>query len=352
VTLIQVRRATYHGYLLEEVVGSLDAPVVVDLAIFTAGWESRSTAMAQQNLVHSRHTLILRFSDDELDCDPFSEVDLTLCGTIRRIELPSHYDIQGSVSRFIELLKEQIQTERPVSVFIDITSLPKAMLQWVFMELIRTRIMPEVFVGYVSGIYATSGVGPIFDQGVKEYFTIPHSLGDGGASVRRGCIAALGIDEKLISHYFESEAGFDRYALLASVDEFDESLRAIVQRQIEILSTKYNLRSQEIVRARPSSFIETLGALETVISYNAPIDSWELFCSGPKTFAAAGCLLSLKHRNVRLVGRIPREYRRENVVDAGVISLLRVVDLTNPAVSQLRALRLPMGSERYAKRGA
>ncbi|KTE42935.1 MULTISPECIES: hypothetical protein [unclassified Sphingopyxis] len=344
-----VDRATYNGLLLEEASGNLAAPISVDLAIFTSGWESRSKSFVGRKLVTAKNSLILRYADDEIIDDYYDQVDLSSCGNHRRVELPSHFDMQGSVGRLVELVKEQAVADRPRSIFIDLTSMPKVMMQWAILELLRSKVMAELFLGYIPGFYDLDGGAGPFDQGVRKYMSIPHSLGDGGSSVRRGCIAALGADERLISHYFESEAGFDRYHLLASEAELDGKMTEKVERQIFAIQVRYGLDEDSVERSPPYSILRSLRGLERIVRSATHIDSWELFCTGPKPFAAAGCLLSLRHRNVRLIGRIPVEYRRSDVRDAGIASIIRIVDLTNPSVSSLCNLRIPLGTEAYRK---
>lgn len=344
-----VDRATYHGLLLEEASGHLGAAISVDIAIFTSGWESRSKFFVDRKLVKAKNSLILRYADDAIVEDFYDQVDLAPCGNYRRVELPSHFDMPGSVGRLVELIKEQTLAERPRSIFLDLTSMPKIMMQWIILELLRSKIMAELFLGYVPGFYDVDGAAGPFDQGVRSYMSIPHSLGDGGSSVRRGCIAALGADERLISHYFESEAGFDRYHLLASEAELDRQMTDKVERQIFAVQARYGLGDESVERSPPYSILNSLRGLERIIKGASNIDSWELFCTGPKPFAAAGCLLSLRHRNVRLIGRIPIEYRRSDVRDAGLASITRIVDLTNPAVSRLDNLRIALGTEAYRK---
>lgn len=343
-----VKKATYHGYLLEEFIGVPRGPLSVDFAIYMIGWEDRAAAIAQAGLVSAPRSIALKFTDDDLPADAVQAFDIGVDGKRPLvIELDSHYDIIASVSKFVEFFKEQALASRPLSIFLDITSIPKLMLQWIFMELIRSRISPEIFIGYVPGIYGAEA-DPIFDQGVDHYRDVPHSLGDGGASVRRGCIAALGADERLVSHYFESESGFDQYYLVASKEEIEERMADLVTRQIAILRSKYLLPEENAHRASAVSYLDALKFVSDVVEREDRIDSWEMFCSGPKPFALMGCLLALKYRKVRLKGRIPKQYSRANVTSCGIYSFLRVIDLTNPAVSRIQGLGIPMGSVGFA----
>jgi hypothetical protein len=341
-----VRRSSYHGFLLEEFAGSRPNPVQADLAIFVAGWETRCIKFAQDNLTVAKHNVVLEFDDQGMTKHP-GEYLARNGKTWTLLRLGSHYDMQGCMSKIIEMLQHQSAGGTINTVFLDISSMPKLVIQWITMELMRSRLVPEVFFGYVPGRDRFSQKKNEYDQGVRKFETVPHSIGDGGASVRKACIAGLGADERLLSHYFENESGFDRHFLIASLDTNDPAIVQAVEQQIAGLSFRHQLGPSDVAQISATSVLDCIAVMERFVRSSTNCDSWEVFCSGPKLHAVAGCFLSLKHRNVRLVGRVPQEYVRKNVDPGESICLLRCVDLTNPRVVLLKGLRRPLGSSDY-----
>jgi hypothetical protein len=335
----RANRSFYHGLLLDEVSGS-DVPAIdVDVAFYVASWEGRCTEFTKLGSVNARINVVLEFSDEGMTERP-QEVLGASGKTVELIRLGSHYDIRAAVARVVDVFKDLADRNLINSIFLDISSMPKLMIQWLFLEIVHSQLSVQVWLGYVAGHYADGGLGPQYDQGVADLVTVPHSVGDAGASVRKACIAALGADDRLVSYYFENEAGFDRHFLLSSTSADNPAIADRVKQQIGGLSLRYGLDSADVVNVAPYSFLPALEAYETFMRHAPACDSWEIFCTGPKPHAVAACLLATKHRNVRLVGRIPTNYDRSNVGAGSVVSVLRVLDLTNPRISSLPSLRI------------
>lgn len=341
-----VHRSFYHGFLLEEFAGIAPSAIEVDLAIFIAGWETRCIKFAKDNLVVAKKYIVLEFDDQGMTENPGQHLS-SQGKSWSRLNLGSHYDMQSCMSKIVEMLQNESATQAMNSIFLDISSMPKLVIQWMTMELAKSRLVPQIYFGYTPGKDNSDGNTNEHDQGVRQFLTIPHSIGDGGASVRKACIAGLGADERLLSHYYENETGFDRHFLVASFDTDNPEIVRAVEQQIAGISFRHQLMSTDVAQISATSVLDCVKAMEQFMKSAKNCDSWEVFCSGPKIHAVASCFLALKHRNVRLVGRVPQEYRRKKVEPGDVVCLLRWVDLTNPRVVLIKGLRIPLGSSRY-----
>jgi hypothetical protein len=341
-----VRRISYHGYLLDEFVGVSARPLEVDLAVFMAGWERRTEKIARDNFLRPKQAIVLRFNDENMVVHP-GELLSQQRIPWRNVELASHYDIRQSISRIVDVFQEQASEKKIESIFLDVTCMPKLLIQWLVMEIMRTKLVGCIYIGYVSGDYSSATQEPDYDQGVRDFITIPHSIGDGGASVRKACIAALGADERLLSHYFENESSFDRHFLLASSATGSEKIQKAVRLQIDSLAARYQMDKNDISEVSPTSIIEAILSFDKFVQSAANCDSWEIFCTGPKTQAVASCFVSLRHRNVRLIGRVPKEYDQKNVGPGEAMCLFRAIDLTDPRIARFRGLDRPLGSSEY-----
>lgn len=334
------RRMTYHGLLLDEYHGETVAPIDVDIALYMTGWETRTATIAERGHVRSKKSIVLSFSDARNNVSPATHLPNTSDSRLEEAVLGSHYEILQCIARLLGLFESNpdLLTGR---VFLDVTCMPKLMMQWLVLELLKAKMPTELILGYVSGEYQPRGDGsPIYDQGVQQYVPIPHSCG-GGVSTRRACIAALGADERLVSDYFENEAGFDRYFLVASAETAHSSIAGQVKHQIDSLRERHFLDSEAVAEVAPYAFTDCVDAFETFIRQSAECDAWDVFCSGPKPHAIAACMLALRHRSVRLIGRVPREYDQSDVKPGKAISFLRIVDLTNPRVATIASLDTP-----------
>lgn len=337
------RRITYHGLLLDECHGPGIKPIDVDIALYMAGWETRAATMAKRRYVRSKKSVVLSFSDAVNSVNPASALPNSARSRLEEAKLGSHYDIVECIARLLELFQSNpaLLTGR---VFLDVTCMPKLMMQWLVLELLKGKMPTELILGYVSGEYQRRGDGaPIYDQGVQNYVPVPHSCG-GGVSTRRACIAALGADERLVSDYFENEAGFDRYFLVASAETAHSSIASQVRHQIDSLRERHFLDTDAVSEVAPFAFVDCIDAFEDFIRQSNECDAWDVFCSGPKPHAIAACMLALRYRSVRLIGRVPREYDQSDVKPGKAVSFLRIVDLTNPRVAGIASLESPFVS--------
>jgi hypothetical protein len=331
-------RLFYHGYLLDEHQGELANPIEVDLALYTAGWEERCSTIAQRKQVRAGKTVVFSFSDAGTAINPAKWLRKNR-RKVEELEIGSHYNIVGCISRLLDLIQANpaLFVGR---VFLDASCMPKFMLQWVVMELLSSKIPSELIIGYVSGKYARRDGRSPYDQGVREYVHVPHSS-NAGTSTRKACIAALGADERLVSDYFENEFGFDRYFLLASQEISHTAIAEQVKRQVDSLRERHNLEDEAVGQVQPYAFLESLRVLDRFVKSAPDCDAWDIFCSGPKPHAIAACLLAMKHRSVRLIGRIPREYDQTDVTAGEIIAFLRIVDLASPRVATIKNFSRP-----------
>jgi hypothetical protein len=286
--------------------------------------------------VKSQKSVVINFADVVATVDPTDWLPNTRKSKTQPVRLGSHYDIVACISQLIDLFRENSSLVSG-RVFIDVTCLPKLMLQWIIMEFLKSKLPTELILGYVSGSYSVGKSSPIYDQGVREYVAVPHSCA-GGVSTKKACIAALGADERLVSDYFDSEIGFDHHFLLASVEVKHTAIADQVKHQIDSLRARHYLTDADIAYVSASSFIDSITAFEAFLAASEGCDEWEVFCSGPKPHAVAASLVAMKHRSVRLTGRVPRTYDESDVAPGPNMALYRIVDLTNPRVAALRGL--------------
>jgi hypothetical protein len=335
-----VRSENYHGFILDEYVGSSDVSFNADLAIFMASWESRAVHLASQEVIKADQAIVLSFSDAQNNYRP-SPSQLGLRGIdLKNIDLGSHYKIQEAIEAFLPSLIKQ-KSFHFGRVFIDITCMPKFLAQYLVLELVKSKVISELILGYTSGRYLhDASDGGVYDQGIQGYLSLPHTA-NVGISTRKGGIAALGADERLIGDYFTNEAGFDEHFLIAADGAKNASVDEKVQNQTLSLARKFHLSDAHIKSVSPSSFLRCLDAYEDFLEANTEIDSWDVFCCGPKPHAIAACLAALRHDTVKLIGRVPSQYDTTNVEAGETISLLRIIDATSPAISRVKEIQSP-----------
>jgi hypothetical protein len=83
--------------------------------------------------------------------------------------------------------------------------------------------------------------------------------------------------------------------------------------------------------------VSSLGVLSDIlIRYSDhPNASFDIFCAGPKTHSIAASALLTKFKNVRLLGRIPKEYSRMDIQATGLCTVTQVTDYTNVLVGRM-----------------
>jgi len=336
------RRESYHGLILDEYIGPIGPKVKVDLAIYMASWEERAIHQARYGTANADRAMVLSFSDADNSFCPSEYLTSIVDGNLTKLELGSHYKIQDAVSAFIPKFFHA-KSVNFGSIFIDVTCMPKYMAQYFVLEVLRTKVISELIIGYTAGTYHhQSNQAGVYDQGIDRYLSLPQTA-NVGISTRKGGIAALGADERLIGDYFTNEAGFDDHFLIAADGAQNKAVDEKVRNQTSALMRKFHLSETSVKSVAPPSFLGSLDAYEDFLFSSPEIDSWDIFCCGPKTHAIGACLAAHKHHEIKLIGRVPAHYDTTNVEAGDTISLLRILDATSPAVAKVRNIAPPFG---------
>lgn len=334
------RRELYHGLILDEYTGPNSISFDADVAIYVSSWEARAVHFVETEVARARRVVSLSFNDSANAYSVTPEMVGLGEQHFRHMDLGSHYNVHQAIENLIPPLITD-PSMRYGKVFVDISSMPKYISQYLIMEILRTKAVSELIVGYVCGDYKYhSTEAGIYDQGIREYLALPHTANK-GISVRKGGIAALGADERLIGDYFTNEAVFDEHFLVTADGVSNVAVDRKVQIQASALVRRFNLDDSHLRSVPPSSFLGCLDAYEDFIGLYPDIDSWDIFCCGPKTHAVAACLAAIKHGKIKLIGRVPHRYDTTNVEAGAVVSFLRIIDATSPAIACVRDINSP-----------
>lgn len=309
--------------------------VEADVAIIVASWETRSLHAIRRLDLKVKRAVLLSFENDELPASTLkAHRDLLSkkCQNLIELRVPEASDRRlwgAALQRALEEISANNDTQ---SIVIDYTCLPKAIAQTLFRAMIRKGMFAKMTWLYSLGIYSKEDGNLNFTQGVRSFFPIRHTPGDGGLSSSRSAIIGLGSDESLVIEFLE-QYNFNRvFALAASSDtspELKERSNALLARLVR----EDRVNPDDILECGASSVVECIEIMYKTIADLPQEMSFDIFCSGPKAHAIAACVVAEKfEKTVRLMGREVKSYARHEVVPEGTISIVRVTDYKNPAV--------------------
>ncbi|WP_417525763.1 hypothetical protein [Marinovum sp.] len=323
----------FKGYSISESFCDNGACVEADVGVFVSGWEERSNHVASSLSLNIGTSFLVSFDGDGVDAESSSEfLQLLKSGSEHVVPLKFGCANQrnmwnGSVDHF--LANSTLTQCR--SVVVDYSCMPKAVTQTMFRGMVRKGLFAKATWLYSMGVYCAEDGNMTFAQGVKSFFPIRHTPGDGGMSSKRVAIVAIGGDEGLIIEYLE-HYNFDRIFCICGESQkssgLSENIRAISSR----LLYDNKISKDDVITCDASSVVDCLDKMQTIVRSLDKNTSIEIFCTGPKSHSVAACILVEKYPSVRLMGRDVSTYSRHNVRAEGAISRVDLIDYSNPEV--------------------
>ncbi|SDY65588.1 hypothetical protein [Citreimonas salinaria] len=332
----------FHGQKFEEVLfeTSYMPEIEVDLAVFVMGWESRSQAFIQTGAIRGRKCLVFSFADDGIcqeSREQFYERAAKCFNTVVPVKLPEALNRIGWQSEVEKIFKTPANTVGN-TCFVDYTSLPKAVTQTLYRFLLVDQSFCQSHWGYLEGSYPSEPLGSRFSQGLAEpFFPIRHTPGTGGTSEKQALIVSIGADEQIIFDLLETRS-YDAVAVLHSNSQNSPALEQSRRSTLGRLHREYGVANEFVLESSASSVND---AIENYIALIRKIPreySVDIFCCGTKSHSVAACAVAQRFKEtVSLLGRIPKNYNRHDVVASGRGSISTMTDYTNPMIAALLA---------------
>lgn len=321
----------FKGYSISESFIHSGHLIKADIGIFCAGWEQRFDHVIRTLELDIGLSIILNFEGDNLDMSVIHDTEKVLSSFSRKVvalTLPaanSRRDWNGALER---LLEDQ-NIIKAKSLVVDYTCMPKSIVQTVFRGIVRKGLFSKSTWLYSLGVYSAEEKNIHFSQGVKEFFPIRHTPGDGGMSSKRVAIVALGGDEGLVIEYLE-QYNFDRVFCIRGISKPSDNLSGGIERIIRRLSFENRVSTDDILSCDAASVVACIECMQAIINSLDEETSVEILCTGPKSHAVAACIIAERFASVRLMGRDAASYGRHNVQAEGSISSVEFIDYANP----------------------
>lgn len=310
--------------------------LVADVSIVVIGWESRSSQLLEAGFLSGDVCLLLSFKGDaisEAEKIRFHQLASLKFSSVEKVELCCPLEAEAVMSETEELVRK-IYHRGPSTCAVDYSSMPRVVTQTFFRQFMVEGVCPKVSWCYSSGLYdSTPAASSNFVQGAKEFFSIRGAEGGGGMSNQKIAVLALGADRSLISSFLR-DSNYDMIHFLDAQSEHSPKLEERIKEQRKWLQVEYGVQENSFTECSASSVVGTLSKLLEIMS-DYPVDggsSVDLFCSGPKSHAISASALVNSFSNVRLVGRVPKEYLRIDVKPTKEVSITTVADYTNPII--------------------
>lgn len=323
----------FKGYSISESSLKEGDALTADVGIFVAGWERRFDHSIRKLQLKLNLAIVLNFEDDELPYEMIEDTERVLQRTSKQtacITLPaanSRSEWNGSIDRLLE----DSQLIKARSLIVDYSCMPKSITQTIFRAIVRKGLFAKSTWLYSLGIYSDVENNTSFAQGVREFYPIRHTPGDGGMSSKRVAIVAIGGDEGLVVEYLE-HYNFDRIFCICGESASSDNLTVGIGKIVKRLSFENRLSPEDIVTCDAASVIGCIERMQEIITGLDHSTSVEIFCTGPKSHAVAACIVAERYPSVRLMGRDALRYSRHDVKAQGAISRVEFIDYSNPNV--------------------
>lgn len=330
----------FHGQRFEETLFDVsDTPQIsVDLAVFVIGWESRSRKFIETKQIRGDKCLVFSFKDDRISEDrrkSFYDLASESFKQVVPVELPGATNRIAWQSEIEKLFKTNDNIIGD-TCFVDYTSFPKAVAQTLYRFLLVDQSFCRSYWGYLEGIYPKEFLGSQYSQGLFEpFFPIRHTPGTGGISEKQALIVSIGADEHIIFDLLETRS-YDAVAVMYSASNLSPDLENVRKGIVARLSREYSVADDLILQSSAFSVNEAINSYIKLIKQIPKGYSVDIFCCGTKSHAVAACVVAERFKNtVSLLGRVPREYSRNDIQASGKGSIATMTDCTNPRIAKL-----------------
>lgn len=317
-------------FLYRQYESSAAAParVNVGLALFTPGWEARNLAGLDATAVIAKANHLLDFQTP-----PEFTARVSAQKTALKAKLNGAKTLKLALSSATDLNMNQIRTllrsyfaQGHSSIFIDVTSLPKAYIQSTLGCIFVDGLFPHVTVGYAEGVYQPIPGDRTAELRAVDFESAKPLLGRAGPCREKRLFAFLGVERANCYALIERVAP-DYIHVFATRSDRHPGLHAENDLQVEKIKAEYADRVVQIDQVDAfsmKSFFDVIDMNHLKSGDTANM----LFAAGTKPHAVAAALLAAAHKDtLDLRYRRPASYPDREVTFGGRYFLFEMVDL-------------------------
>lgn len=327
-------RFRFGPFVLRETVHTASAPAVVacDAGLFTPSWEARADAWRTAVDLTCPRLAYLNFALDGV-VDVVLTAQLASAKTSVTAAIPLRPSVEIEINR--KTLLDRLRTwslEGADSLFIDITSLPKAYIQSLICSIFSEGLFASVTLGYAEGRYRP----PSDDEAMETAIDFGSAnIMSGGVSPCREkhLITVLG-GERANCYALIERIAPDTLKVLATRSAAHPEQADGIKTQVEKLKTVYADRLAEVKDVEAFSIQSFLEAVDPARLRAETSATTSIFAAGTKPHAVASAILASSISGLDLRYRRVRGYSPTPVEWAGRYYLYDVIDLRSPALAR------------------
>ncbi len=318
-------------FLYRQFEASGGAPVQlnVGLALFTPGWEARNLAGLDAVTVANKANYLLNFQ-----APPEFTARVSAQRTVLKARLKGAKTLKLGLSSATDVNMNQIRTllrdyfgQGQSSIFIDITSLPKAYIQSILGSIFVDGLFPHVIVGYAEGVYQPIAGDRNAELRAVDFESAKPLLGRAGPCREKRLFAFLGVERANCYALIEKVAP-DYIHIFATRSERHPELHPENDLQVEKIRAEYADRVVQIDNVEAFSMKSFFDVIDMDLLRGGKDTANMLFAAGTKPHAVAAALLAAAHKDtLDLRYRRPASYPDREVAFGGRYFLFEMVDL-------------------------
>ena len=307
---------------------SAPASVNVGLALFTPGWEARNLAVLDVTSVVAKASHLLDF-----ETPPEFTARVNAQKAALRAKFKGTKALKLSLSSATDVNMNQIRSvlrgyfgQGHSSIFIDITSMPKAYIQSILGCIFVDGLFPHVTVGYAEGVYQPIPGDRTAELRAVDFESAKPLLGRAGPCRQKRLFAFLGV-ERANCYALIEKVTPDYIHVFATRSDRHPDLHPENDLQIEKIKAEYADRVVQISEVDAFSMKSFFDAID--VNHLKSSDTANmLFAAGTKPHAVAAALLAAAHKDsLDLRYRRPASYPDREVTFGGKYFLFEMVDL-------------------------
>jgi len=304
------------------------AQVNVGLALFTPGWEARNLASLDATSVVAKANHLLDFQTP-----PAFTARVNAQKAALKARFKGAKALGLSLSSATDVNMNQIRTllrgyfaQGHSSIFIDITSLPKAYIQSTLGCIFVDGLFPHVTVGYAEGVYLPIPGDRTAELRAVDFESAKPLLGRAGPCREKRLFAFLGV-ERANCYALIEKVTPDYIHVFATRSDRHPDLHPENDLQIDKIKAEYGERVAQISEVDAFSMKSFFDAIDMNHLKSGDTANM-LFAAGTKPHAVAAALLAAAHRDsLDLRYRRPASYPDREVTFGGRYFLFEMVDL-------------------------
>ncbi len=305
------------------------AQLNVGLALFTTGWEARNLAGLDAVTVAAKANHLLDFKTP-----PEFAARVNAQRTALRAHVKGAKTLKLGLSSATDLNMFHIRTllrgyfgNGQTSIFIDITSMPKAYIQSILGSIFVDGLFPHVFIGYAEGVYQPVTEDRKAELRAVDFESAKPLLGRAGPCREKRLFAFLGVERANCYALIEKVAP-DYIHVFATRSDRHPELHPENDLQVEKIRAEYADRVVQIDKVDAFSMKSFFDVIDMDLLTGGKDTANMLFAAGTKPHAVAAALLAAAHRDtLDLRYRRPASYPDREVTFGGRYFLFEMVDL-------------------------